>query len=192
MIGKSRTGPVSTKRGIVGNGVTIPRTARVAPVPLFGPAWASVCRTKSRKSRPYALTEWLDSSVSQIHGTSALAVSDPSPCSLKGAGEEGLDLIRRRRTSPSKKSLRSGTRGGRGNWQAMRSDQRAEAGRRERREAAMPAIPSPARQRIMLEGSGTEGAQDQVVHREVFRRVDAEFTHVGRGVVEGKALRPGE
>ena len=39
---------------------------------------------------------------------------------------------------------------------------------------------------------GGGGAQGQIVHREVFRRVDAELTDVGRGVVEGEALRPGE
>ena len=36
------------------------------------------------------------------------------------------------------------------------------------------------------------GAQGQIIHREVFRCVDAELTDVGRGVVEGKPLRPGE
>src|SRR5208337_4836932 len=38
-----------------------------------------MCRRKSMRSRPYALTEWLDRSASQIQGTRAPAVLGASP-----------------------------------------------------------------------------------------------------------------
>ena len=48
------------------------------------------------KSRPYALTEWFDSSASQIQGTSAPGRGRSVAVRLQGAGQEGLDLVRSR------------------------------------------------------------------------------------------------
>jgi hypothetical protein len=44
------------------------------------------------KSRPYALTEWLDSSASQIQGTSAMAVADPSPVASRARARKASTL----------------------------------------------------------------------------------------------------
>src|SRR5208337_622063 len=49
-------------------------------------------RTKSMKSRPYAWTEWLDSSASQIQGTSAMAVADPSPVASRARARKASTL----------------------------------------------------------------------------------------------------
>jgi len=56
--------------------------------------------------------EWLDSSASQIQGTSAPAVADRSPVASRARVRKASTLSAAG-ASPSKKSLRSGARGGR-------------------------------------------------------------------------------
>ena len=54
-------------------------------------------RTKSMRSRPYALTEWFESSTSQIQGTSAaVALGVSLVGGRERPGQEGLDLLGRR------------------------------------------------------------------------------------------------
>ena len=63
------------------------------------------------KSRPYALTEWLDSSASQIHGTSAAAVSWLPPAASRARDRKAWTLSAAG-ASPFRKSLRPGDEGG--------------------------------------------------------------------------------
>src|SRR3954447_3681841 len=73
-----------------------------------------MCRRKSIKSRPYALTEWFESRASQIQGTRAPAVVGASPPVAARALARKASTLAAAGASPSRKSLRSGTRGGRG------------------------------------------------------------------------------
>ena len=50
-------------------------------------------RTKSRKSRPYALTEWFDSSASQIQGTRAPATLAGPPLASRAWARKACDLV---------------------------------------------------------------------------------------------------
>src|SRR3954471_13915936 len=70
-------------------------------------------RRKSIRSRPYALTEWFDSRASQIQGTRAPAVVGASPPVAARALARKASTLAAAGASPSRKSLRSGTRGGR-------------------------------------------------------------------------------
>src|SRR5262249_31060628 len=71
-------------------------------------------RTKSMRSRPYALTEWLESRASQIQGTRAPAVVGASAPVAANAWARKASTLAAAGASPSRNSLRSGTRGTRG------------------------------------------------------------------------------
>src|SRR5262249_54209243 len=73
-----------------------------------------MCRRKSIKSRPYALTEWLESRASEIQGTRAPAVVGASVPVAARALARKAPTFSAAGASPSRKSLRSGTSGIRG------------------------------------------------------------------------------
>src|SRR3954471_4366931 len=70
-------------------------------------------RRKSIRSRPYALTEWFESRASQIQGTRAPAVVGASPPVASRARARKASILAAAGASPSRKSLRSGTRAAR-------------------------------------------------------------------------------
>src|SRR5271166_5926793 len=73
-----------------------------------------MCRTKSMRSRPYALTEWFDSRASQIHGTRAPAVVGASLPVASRAWARKASTLAAAGPSPSRKSPRAGMGGARG------------------------------------------------------------------------------
>src|SRR3954453_12733586 len=68
-------------------------------------------RMKSIKSLPYALTEWLDKSASQIQGTRAPAVMLASLPVAARAWARKASTLAAAGLSPSRNSVRSGTSG---------------------------------------------------------------------------------
>ena len=68
-------------------------------------------RTKSMRSRPYALTEWFESSTSQIQGTRAAVALGVSLSVAEKARARKASTFSAAGASPSRKSLRSGRSG---------------------------------------------------------------------------------